>query len=311
MILSIINAILFHVLRNIDYLLYYNDMVTKLHIGKILSEGQAYHAALTLLPNPAFDRVREHYHDFYEWMVPIAGTASHTVNGVTMQLQPGQIVLIRPDDIHSLEPVDGTHCQYINVAFSAQIWDDFVKATGIETSAESWKKSTKPVLTYLSQESRAKIIEEAQYVLRTFHDSPTRLAFSRFWTASIDCQMSLGQPGHKSTPLPPWLRDLLEWSESTNGSDLTIESLTETSGVSFAHLCRTMKQCIGVTPTQYINDQRIKQASYELATTNKQIIDIAYEAGFENLSYFYRRFRQHHGLSPRQYRLKSLLVLSV
>jgi len=53
---------------------------------------------------------------------------------------------------------------------------------------------------------------------------------------------------------------------------------------------------------ELINELRVKRAAFELAATDRDIAAIAFDCGFENLSYFYRRFRQFHGKSPRIYR---------
>jgi transcriptional regulator GlxA family with amidase domain len=40
-----------------------------------------------------------------------------------------------------------------------------------------------------------------------------------------------------------------------------------------------------------------------LTTTSRDILDIAYEAGFENMGHFYERFRAFFKTTPRRYRL--------
>jgi YesN/AraC family two-component response regulator len=37
--------------------------------------------------------------------------------------------------------------------------------------------------------------------------------------------------------------------------------------------------------------------------------EIAAEAGFENLGYFHRLFRVHHGTSPRRYRMRQRVIM--
>lgn len=68
-------------------------------------------------------------------------------------------------------------------------------------------------------------------------------------------------------------------------------------------MARTLKAACGLTPTAWINRQRLTRAAALLATTSLPIVDISLDCGFENLSYFYRRFGQQYGQAPRACRL--------
>lgn len=58
----------------------------------------------------------------------------------------------------------------------------------------------------------------------------------------------------------------------------------------------------GKTATQYINEYCIEKASQLLTQTNDQIIDIAFSVGFDNSSYFIRKFKSLKGMTPSEYR---------
>jgi AraC-like DNA-binding protein len=42
-----------------------------------------------------------------------------------------------------------------------------------------------------------------------------------------------------------------------------------------------------------------------LIFSDAAIVDISYGCGIESISYFYKLFREHHGLSPAKYRRKA------
>jgi len=58
----------------------------------------------------------------------------------------------------------------------------------------------------------------------------------------------------------------------------------------------------GATINEYINSLRLTKAKELLIDTDEPIIHIAYEAGFESLSAFYRFFRKHAGMTPADFR---------
>ena len=83
---------------------------------------------------------------------------------------------------------------------------------------------------------------------------------------------------------------------------LSASMLAQELGVSLRSLQSMMAQA-GTTPVNYITDRRLRRAA-DLLLTDKQssITDIAYACGFSDSAYFARRFRQHFGMTPRDYR---------
>ena len=59
------------------------------------------------------------------------------------------------------------------------------------------------------------------------------------------------------------------------------------------------------TPVQYLLEVRIARAKTLLKDTEHEIISICFEVGFENVSTFYRSFKQSTGLTPHQYRTQN------
>jgi AraC-like DNA-binding protein len=68
------------------------------------------------------------------------------------------------------------------------------------------------------------------------------------------------------------------------------------------YFTRRFRDCIGQTPGQYIQEQRVKLATQQLLFTDQSIEQIAADAGFGSRFYFSRVFSQHTGVSPVAYR---------
>ena len=65
---------------------------------------------------------------------------------------------------------------------------------------------------------------------------------------------------------------------------------------------RRFKQSMGVTPHQYVLQQRLEQAKHLLKATNLSVMEIAMLCGFSSHSHLGKLIRQHTGLSPKAYR---------
>ncbi|WP_125581599.1 helix-turn-helix domain-containing protein [Levilactobacillus cerevisiae] len=68
------------------------------------------------------------------------------------------------------------------------------------------------------------------------------------------------------------------------------------------YLIRTLKATTGLTPTEYLRQYRMEEASKRLLNTNMLETEIAEAIGFQNIYYFSTVFKQYTGLSPSQYR---------
>ncbi|MBS0245579.1 MAG: helix-turn-helix transcriptional regulator [Proteobacteria bacterium] len=90
--------------------------------------------------------------------------------------------------------------------------------------------------------------------------------------------------------------------EADADTKLTIAALARDAAMSPFHFLRTFRQVIGVTPHQYILRTRLNRAALRLRGGDEPVAMIAYDAGFNDLSTFNRRFRRLMGITPSDYR---------
>ncbi|MDR6551767.1 helix-turn-helix domain-containing protein [Paenibacillus qinlingensis] len=83
---------------------------------------------------------------------------------------------------------------------------------------------------------------------------------------------------------------------------ITLSALAGISFCSETYLSHQFKETTGSTITEYIKELRIQKAKNLLDITTYSITLIAHQCGFNDSNYFSRVFRQHTGMSPKQYR---------
>jgi AraC-like DNA-binding protein len=83
---------------------------------------------------------------------------------------------------------------------------------------------------------------------------------------------------------------------------LTLAHLARDAGQSPFQYLRTFRRLTGVTPHQFILRTRLRDAASRLLAHDTNIIDVALDSGFGDLSNFNRAFRLEFGLTPRAYR---------
>ena len=87
---------------------------------------------------------------------------------------------------------------------------------------------------------------------------------------------------------------------------LGISKMIELSEKTPEHLSRSTKKYLGMTPSEYINNLRLNFAANQLLTTSNSVLDICFDCGFENTVYFHKKFKERFGMSPGQFRKKSI-----
>ena len=76
--------------------------------------------------------------------------------------------------------------------------------------------------------------------------------------------------------------------------------------MSESNFCKFFKKATGKTYSDYLNEIRINEASRLLLQSEKTISQIAFECGFETLSYFNRVFITKKKKTPSHYRKEKL-----
>lgn len=94
----------------------------------------------------------------------------------------------------------------------------------------------------------------------------------------------------------------VRWIEKHADERLTLRNLARDARLSPYHFLRTFRQVAGMTPHQYVLRTRLHRAAVRLRRTDDAISSIAYDAGFNDLSTFNRRFRRLMGVNPGTYR---------
>jgi len=84
--------------------------------------------------------------------------------------------------------------------------------------------------------------------------------------------------------------------------DLSLSCLARGAAMSPYHFLRTFRAVVGMTPHQFVLRTRLQGAALNLRRSPDSISAIAFDAGFNDLSTFNRRFRRLLGLSPSAYR---------
>lgn len=86
---------------------------------------------------------------------------------------------------------------------------------------------------------------------------------------------------------------------------ITLEHLANKFHVSASAIKSSFKAVFGVSCYSYIKTQKMESAAYMLEYTDKTVLDIANEHGYDNSSKFAASFRSVKGIAPAEYRVQN------
>lgn len=101
-------------------------------------------------------------------------------------------------------------------------------------------------------------------------------------------------------------KDFLEKAEMVIDNNLTneqfgVEEFGEQLGLSRMQVYRKLKSIRGSSANDFIREYRLKKAANLLKNSNLNVTEISFEIGFTNRSYFTKCFKDHFGVSPREF----------
>ncbi len=106
-------------------------------------------------------------------------------------------------------------------------------------------------------------------------------------------------PLESNNPLLP----TIEYIRSNIRETIHLKELSDKARMSTTSFYRYFKRELGMSPIEYILNEKIKYAKKLLSNPNVQVNEVSYATGFEDCNYFIRLFKKYEGITPKQYQL--------
>jgi AraC family transcriptional regulator len=98
------------------------------------------------------------------------------------------------------------------------------------------------------------------------------------------------------------LRRVREYIDANLEDDLSLADIAAVAELSQYHFARAFRRSVGVTPQQYVMQQRIERAKQLLADAELPLVEVSLRTGFKNQSHFTTLFRKFTSLTPKTWR---------
>jgi AraC family transcriptional regulator len=98
------------------------------------------------------------------------------------------------------------------------------------------------------------------------------------------------------------LQQVIDYIRTHLNYELSLTKLAAVINISPTYFASLFKQTLGISPHQYVIQQRVEQAKLMLAKTDLAIADIALQVGFASQSHLNQQFKRLTGMTPKQAR---------
>lgn len=100
----------------------------------------------------------------------------------------------------------------------------------------------------------------------------------------------------------PKLSPVFQFIEANYHQPISLSDVAIAVGYCGAYLTDLVRRNTGYTVNDWIVERRMAAARALLIETNQCVSEIAQTVGYQHEGYFFRQFRQHHGISPQAWR---------
>lgn len=270
--------------------------------------GFPYNTYLCSIPLD-FVSVPTHWHEECEIIYVKKGTGTVFVDFHEYNVSAPAIFLIMPGRMHSISQYMNEEMEYENILFHPDIFYSRHTETVTESFLDSvLKEQTNfPELMLPDTDgfvSVAAAIDACDEICKTMPEGYQLFLKGQLFRLLyiLNALNKCSNPATHNRKQLDKIKPLLKYIEENYQQDIPVSKAADICGFSEAHFMRFFKELMGSSFVTYLNDYRLTMAARLLLLTNDDILNIAEEVGFQNLSHFNRAFKKKYNNTPSGYR---------
>lgn len=286
---------------------YTNKNFFQIESQKLLKKNEL----ITVRGHTRFIEFPQHNHDYIEIMYICKGTITHIIDEELLVMKEGDLIFLNQHIRHGIKKA-GKEDIGINIIALPEFFDFPIKILGTNNILANFlvdslrKTSTDSQYLFFRMKGNLlieNIMENIVYSLLNQNENEAQInqtsmgLLFMYVIDALDSLASYSKYNYREILLKMTLKYVNEQYK-----DATLTQLAKDSHQSLPALSRFIKRNLGFTFQELLQRKRFQQAVYLLVETELSVLDIISAVGYENSSYFYRKFRERYRLSPKEYR---------
>ena len=271
----------------------------------VLGENESFHVGYFPVKSTC-DANYWHFHPEYEIVFIKNGTGTRVVGDHSSTYQNGELIFLGPNLPH----LPFGNRQYpdnyeVVIQFNQELADQILAiaetknlVTLLNQSHEglAYGQTTKDIVsTYISQ-FQFEGMNRFLLLLRLLKDLHEAQDYQILNAAPLNVKRSNADLQR--------LEHIYSYVASNYQHTITIDEIAASVGLTGNSLCRFFKRVTGKTLTSFIHQFRVSIAKEGLRDGKANISEIAFRCGYNDLTFFNRKFKSNTGMTPTAYRKK-------
>ena len=247
-----------------------------------------------------------HQHDAWELYYVIQGRGTRMAGDMLQPFSAGDVVLIPPLMHHYWEympsSVDGDGCiHYLMVAFShsfvvrcMEVFPELRnRLVGLTFPVDALKFGMESSRVIRGLLSRMNDMDELRRLCEMFRLLPVIFNSSDHILA--------GRPIRIERDVRR-MQQICTYVMAHYVRAISLDEIAAEVGMNRSAFCSYFKRCKGMTFSQFVTQYRLNTACELLKNSQKQVSEICFAVGFNDVPHFNRVFKELKGISPKEYR---------
>lgn len=293
--------------KDINKTIYTEKKEMVIDCDKLLQKGKL----IQVRPHTRFVHFPKHRHNYIEVIYMCKGSTVHIVDGNRVVLQEGDLLFLNQNAVQEILPA-GEEDIAVNFIILPQFFDTAFEMIGADDNllrdflVGSLCRNNQAVSYLYFHVAEVLPIQNLveNMVWSVLHNTLNKRSSNQITMGLLILQllnyMDKMETGEKQVD-QEFVISVLNYIE-TKYKDGSLSELSELMGYDLYWMSREIKKKTGKTYKELLQTKRMNQAAYMLANTKIPVSEIIQMVGYDNSSYFYRKFKERYGVSPKEFR---------
>ena len=251
-----------------------------------------------------------HNHYLWELIFFFDGIATTAVNDKIYDVSSGDVFLIGPPHLHEIALLSTPHLHQ-DVYFTEGELKQTLKALP-KTFQEEILSGKRIIHLKLSGDNYGSAQSYCENILKfSLFDNPLGEGYAQEYQKFLSHSLLNWIIGlyvihysNRHTQMPKWLLELVNELQRPEVFSQRVNDIVSSTNYSHSQVGTVFKNSMGISLVDYLINVRMNYARELLEATDKSVLTISAECGYNSLSTFIKTFREKNGCSPLQYRKK-------
>ena len=228
----------------------------------------------------------------------------------TMLLIPGECAFIRKDchlTFAKSRENDGAPFKAVTMTFPRRFLIDYWRRTDQGERPKAAVRSVDPVLKIPARPDVSSLFQSLMPYFWS-EEKPDSDWLDMKMTEALKCLLKTDPNVYASLFdfTSRWKVPLMDFMEENYAEDLSLQDYADYTGRSLSSFNRDFRKAYGVPPQEWLKNKRLCLARQLLRERGCKVQEAMADAGFSNLSYFSRVYKERFGCPPGEDRRRSL-----